>query len=317
MATDDASQVGLIARTCVLCLVVFASGMAGCGSSSEDAQSAISLADSAPAGYPVNGMNSDLIDGLLPVAPAISAALDVAIDSCMRTAGFRYFPIEPVVRTPIEIDDPEFRAMHGYGIAERRRASNAQAPELNPNQAYYESLGPSAQRAYDTALTGDGGEQTEIPLTDAKGQQTGTLLAGGCEYAAYGEVYGVPKEVIVQDISTLEAMRDGMIDRVNADSRVRDAKAKWTRCMADKGWPEAEDRWYLRDALTQQFDAEGASLNDIEATERRAAADDTSCSESSGVDQLLRRAWFSLDAEFSLKASEILDKYNGVPLAAS
>ena len=48
VATDDASQVGLIARTCVLCLVVFASGMAGCGSSSEDAQSAISLADIDP-----------------------------------------------------------------------------------------------------------------------------------------------------------------------------------------------------------------------------------------------------------------------------
>jgi len=85
--------------------------------------------------------------------------------------------------------------------------------------------------------------------------------------------------------------------------------------MSAKGWPESEDRWYLRDALVEQFDEMQTSLDDIEVIELRVAADDTLCSNASGVDLLEQRAWVTLDAEFMEVAGEILEKYSKVPVS--
>lgn len=155
-----------------------------------------------------------------------------ALRDCMAEQGFEYVPHTGDVGSvsegsglPTDLPTDEFRRRYGYGVATGFEASlnlePTPAPE-DPNQAIVAAMSDAERAAYERALHGDAG-------TDGAPR--------GCEAEAEEAAGAVP--------AVMEEFGDELADlyaRVEADTRVVEARSAWADCMEEAGYPFSDER---------------------------------------------------------------------------
>lgn len=272
---------------------------------------------------------------------------------CMDEAGFEYFP-EPFwgdrddITTPddpqremwqLREDDPEaFAQEYGYGITTvdfQAPAPEMHEPEDDPNWEYQQELSPAAQQEYQKALWGD----WEAVEPDEDGSiEVGPGELGGCHNEAQEEVYGFGDAEAEQErFADLWQAMETLQERVQADTRVADAKRDWSACMAEAGYSGMEDSWdgqervHERQSELHQWDAPpGArptvrpgetpdssmfrepdpdALEQLREFELEIAWADFTCRQEYDVEQAEQEVRFALEEEFVEDHRELLEDY--------
>ncbi|MDN4595821.1 hypothetical protein [Leifsonia virtsii] len=156
--------------------------------------------------------------------------------ACMTKEGFEYTPSD---RSAADAADDlaaqqteDWVAKNGYGLT----AADAPDTKTDPNQEYVDSLSPSEQEAYNTALhgagidTGDGG-------TAASGDGAFDPATAGCYANAQRTANGGKGEFWEDEkyAGLLEKMSK-IYETMEKKPEVVAAARKWSDCMADAGY---------------------------------------------------------------------------------
>jgi len=212
-------------------------------------------------------------------------AVESAIASCMKDAGFEYIPIDTVtlrkamqkLGTAPGLSDEEFVSQYGYGITTLPPTRDFGVGEKNA--AIFDDLDPASQTAYLRTLFGDDpGATFMLSLDDENFAST-----GGCTRKAIEQSFSA-EDLSVTYINPIDA-------QVEQDPRMVDAREKWADCMAQEGYDYARQE-NAEDDLLQRMNAitEGAdpgtltgsakdALTDLQGEERAIAQVDFACSE--------------------------------------
>jgi hypothetical protein len=159
----------------------------------------------------------------------LAAAEQDLITSCMHTAGFRYWPVVPASSRylqPLFAMPPSVQTarQHGFGSAGK----------ADPNEAYVEGLGKSAQAAYGVALGGQMSSGPQVKVTIPQGGVMGHS-AQGCQAAAESHLYGSFRSWYAA--STFVGEVQAILQSDVADSSQMTAAVKaWRRCAAARGY---------------------------------------------------------------------------------
>lgn len=220
-------------------------------------------------------------DELQESADDLETAVDTAIMTCMKDAGFDYIPLaqSSFVLTSSSVSDTqtlELARKNGYAIA-----SEAETKEDDPSKIptdYYDALTDAQRAAYDKALFGD-------PLSVDTATDSPENESIGCQEKALRAVLGDTREV-EQRYQTLVAQIDAVYETVTKDSRYSELMSDWSTCMSDKGFSyatqdEAETHFIkeVESALTEpdsQQDRDSA-LDAVKKDEIATAIADAQC----------------------------------------
>lgn len=199
-------------------------------------------------------------------------AIEAAIQGCMTEQGFEYTPSADGGDVFVaEFDDGDFAERFGYGVSTMTGGAIADfglggGISEDPNQPYVQSLSESQRGAYYEALYGASPDGTGFAgsgattftsgagVAEASGEGPSVVIGGngGCTAAANLEVYG--EEQPLSFTPDLFAQMQRISEQVAADSRVIEAWESWARCMADAGYPYADEEEIIRD-LGARFEA--------------------------------------------------------------
>jgi hypothetical protein len=145
--------------------------------------------------------------------------IEEKVQACMTALGWEYTAVAPSAAAGglAGTDDPdEFARTYGYGIS--GAGASGQSSQSDPNQTYQAALSPADSAQYFEDLYG-------------QAQQTGAAGdLGGCYGDATNALFANG------ELETLEAAYERLDEIVSADPKVIDAYAKWSACMADKGY---------------------------------------------------------------------------------
>lgn len=176
---------------------------------------------------------------------ALELQQEERIAECMAQAGFEYTPFDrSVYMSDIDrlSEEPDYRSKHGYGVvlayelfewpntdAEGNLLVSAAPSDVNPNDAYYESLSPDDMEAYSEAMYGP----TMPEMTyDEEGSLVQTNVAmedRGCTGAAYVATFGHSPF----DDADFAARYDELRDQTLGDPAVAEAVDAWVDCMRE------------------------------------------------------------------------------------
>jgi hypothetical protein len=177
------------------------------------------------------------------------------IAECMAQEGFEYIPYVPSDIGggfgPGEFEQEEYVKTYGFGVATWvLEADNFgyydEESDPNPNRAIEEAMDEFEREEYYRALWG--GEPPLIEntppeeidaMTDAERDEFynsayENWMPDGCESSAYEEAYGGGEE----DMAFWEEFGqdyEEVFMRAESDSRIVEAQAGWSSCMAEKG----------------------------------------------------------------------------------
>jgi len=185
------------------------------------------------------------LSGTAGDAAVLRLAETVLIAGCMHDAGFDY-PLDPAaVRDDLRAapatsapitswpeDDEQRAARTGLGPAaepERRRTDL---------ERYVDGLDPGRRQAFSTALHGDpaAGPSVEVTLP---GGATVRQSRAGCGSQAQRRLYG-DLDVYLHGRITADNLTPLVVARVTADRSFVAAQGLWRVCMAEHGWPVAD-----------------------------------------------------------------------------
>ncbi|GEM_PF-760606 len=199
----------------------------------------------------------DAVAGVSEDAAQASAArqqkVQQLVATCMKDAGFEYVPAatdeaeptsypwtEDVVGLPQLPDDRAEVERVGYGVddVDAAEAARLDSQELDPNDAYAETLGAAGQAEYYATLTGSDGpdDPQPDPTGGCYGRSDAAVPASDDEgRGALAEQYG-------QLFAGMGSLR---MRGLQADTRVADLNARWYGCVLDAGYdlspPEGVD----------------------------------------------------------------------------
>lgn len=256
-------------------------------------------------------------------------AIEDFIASCMQERGFEYVPESPeslesvrVVEEALALPREEFIAQYGYGISTDDTLGSGAESAADPNTEIREGLSPQAQQAYDRALWGtshgDDGHDAPDPEGGCQGRAVAHLSgSGGKELAPF------PGEATL--LSDLAAFGE----RLDRDTRVVDARERWSECMAESGYSDLDRPEDAPGAVTQrmmdQFGFAGsrlygfmegtepqnldpAALAELRKYELSLAAADHACQRSHYLDAV-EAVQRELEAEFIREHRDQLESY--------
>lgn len=211
-------------------------------------------------------------DDRLAATNAYIRAAEELVRECMAAAGFDYIATDPGFAPSFErrleleasLSDERFIEQYGYGIATLFEL-NFQGEGV---MAFVEQLlGPpptiersgAEQQAYELALGGE-----SIQGLTAEEAQEQTFNSGGfgsedgsCRQIGYDAAENPQGEIFEGLQSLLGDELDAMGDRFEADSRVRDERRAWQRCMGEAGYAY-EQTQDIRDELESKTDDIGS-----------------------------------------------------------
>jgi len=191
---------------------------------------------------------------------------DVYIASCMREAGFEFFPIAPDVGAPetqpvlrdsrVDASGYEFINQILQLEADRRVARTSQSTASDgPNNAYVDSLTPNEAEAYSLALFGESGSSLEALAENRQLQESGLVTSSpvdGCLFEGRSAVLAADSWNRVHDFANrarLDIRRIGNLAAAHPD--VVEVHEGWRRCMVEMGF-EAVDRADLISQVTEE-----------------------------------------------------------------
>jgi hypothetical protein len=155
------------------------------------------------------------------------------VGDCLADQGFEYVvhvaagQVVNVFGLPTDLPEDEFRRQYGYGIATGFEAALDHPPGApsdvveDPNAAIVATMSEAERAAYEQALYGTPGPNGE---------------PGGCE----GEAM-LATDRAARLIEELDDELDDLEARIGADARLVDAEQAWVDCMADAGYPFADE----------------------------------------------------------------------------
>jgi len=254
--------------------VVLLIGAAGCADSGAADEGALAISPSAArqaaAGIYVGTGRLDAIEQKL-------------ISTCMRAAGFDYqvLPQQQDRGVPQDYADDVARARtEGYGLAaeQARTAASIALDEADRD------VSPAQQARYREALSGPPDAETasaRSPLGDVVEAST-----QGCRAKAWTTLYGSVKNALAFSEFRLNTVR-AVLFRARADSApVQDALKDWQACMADRGYPDMEDRNSARGLAFVTYD--DVDMTQAREFELKIAEADATCDKASGYSEAAR-----------------------------
>lgn len=177
------------------------------------------------------------------------------IAKCMLKEGFTYIPVQPdtggksKMDQAYELPPDKFAEQYGYGITTLGwvQDPNGGDADNDPNREIRDNLSAQAQKAYDKALNGSGGQvvvgsdgdgggvvQKSTNSKDSKNADT------GCRGKAMDQVYGRPdKDQVGNQMEKFQSLFDdidALRKRIDSDPRLQKATKAWSDCMADKDY---------------------------------------------------------------------------------
>lgn len=184
--------------------------------------------------------------------------------ACMKTAGFDYVAVPPESQGKSKFDEAfnlppdKFAEQYGYGVSTIDWGKAGDQENNDPNAKIRKALTPSAQKAYDKALSGqfavgNGAAIAVAPSSGDKGKPQDT----GCRGKAAEEVYGKPDEKMA-DFSKFDSLFkdiEALNKRIEADQRVIDATSAWSDCLADAGHSGFKKTDEPRGSISKKLDA--------------------------------------------------------------
>lgn len=227
-------------------IAVAALALAGCGGSEEEAEAG---GDTLYERFGLPDYND----------PASQASFDDeqrvvedAIAECMSGKGFEYQPVvyDSGEATEYTVEDAVEQArVYGLGVSlsynnpefdEEMASQNEEFAD--PNAEYTESLSEAELTAFYEALDGTPEEMAEYETTevDPETGETYTVMEGagaGCRGEAQRSL-GQDDQAVYDAI---EPFQTEIGERVEADTRIVDAKEAWATCMSDKGFDYADE----------------------------------------------------------------------------
>ena len=143
--------------------------------------------------------------------------------SCMRDQGWTYFNEGSRTEDVIDVGSPDFPSKWGYGVTATYlgviEPILRTAQEVDRNAEYAASLSDDARSRYQLSLVGP-------PSTDT-GSNVGVVRTGGCEGAAYDQVYGKQPS---SDPRFLERY-SGLLAEMKSDPAFKSSEKVWAECM--------------------------------------------------------------------------------------
>ncbi|MBB5981993.1 hypothetical protein [Kribbella solani] len=167
--------------------------------------------------------------------------------ACMKNAGFEYIAVAPDSAKKGKFDDAfnlppdKFAEQYGYGISTIDWSKAGPDDSSDPNKKIRDALSPTAQKAYDKALNGDGGGPAGTVKVEVGGDGPSSKgqLDQGCRGKAAADIYGKgeDREADFKKYENLFKDIQALSQRIDADPRVVDATKAWSDCLADAGQP--------------------------------------------------------------------------------
>jgi len=210
---------------------------AACGSDTGDDIEYVSPYDDTPVAFsgPI-GERLQASNGLDAATQRWQQELQETVAVCMAEKGFEYItsaPIElPSLQAQLELDVRQWTAEFGYGIVASFE-ENIRATLAEPNSLRLSAMTESERSRFSAALSGEAIAEGRV----GAGERMPPLKDQGCAGLAVLETIG--DSAWNRSIEFEEEYNFGL-DRLTADSRVVEATALWSRCMADVGFAGME-----------------------------------------------------------------------------
>ncbi len=333
-----------MARTSSLVALVAAAALTltGCGGGGETGDGTLDYEDSPLSKY----LSEVFSGGLSPDATPEEQQqywneqqrkIEALVAKCMTEEGFEYIPNNPVVETPIPIEDtenkwrPEDRdwvEKYGYGAVNNPWQEDGNAPEpvpmptapADPNQEYLESLTEAEQQAYYEALYGK-------PIEPQPGEDDVTYdwRNQGCYGYANHEVNGENPWEQQENKAILDAIQK-FYETVQNDPAFAKLDSDWAACMTEAGFGGFAKQGEAQDSIYQlinkywenvpQTDGEmDPNLGTMKDPEYAKIADqeiplalaDLTCREKTDYRQQQLRIQFAAEEQFIADHKEELD----------
>ena len=187
------------------------------------------------------------------------------VAQCMTEQGFEYVPfVEGGITVPDgdggenrwRPEDRDWVERYGYGVVHNPYQDDPQpepSPQVDPNQAYVESLTEAEQQAYYDALNG---KPREVPEGDPGDDvPEWKWEEAGCFGLAYHEIEGTDPWQQPENQPIMAALQK-LYEEVQSGPGFAELDAEWSACLAEAGHdgfarqPDAQNSIYR---LTDQY----------------------------------------------------------------
>jgi len=277
---------------------------------------------------PLEAMFSEAYGEFDPAdANAQQNRVEQLVAECMAEEGWEYTPVDysgmdDGFGVPVEgeTDGPqwgteEFAKEMGYGIATYSISSEETAPAEplpaegdeavweDPNGTYVESLSESAREAYYEALNGPQPTEEEIN----SGEWEYDPANAGCYGKASEEVFNTGGNVWEDEkYKSLFDEMNLLYETSQNDPKITAAKAEWTACMADAGYPGLADTMAAQETIYTELNQYWESgeeppadvISALAEKERAIATADFTCTEKSDVTKVQTEAQHAAEQDF-------------------
>ena len=286
-------------------------------------------------------------------ADAEQLRIEELVAECMVGEGFEYTPVDYsgagwAVAEPVGDDGEElqwgtldFAKKYGYGQTTNPWGDGEPVEEggeqwVDPNAEYTASMTDTERMAYEAALYG---VQPDFQTDEEWENWNPSWEEQGCYGYASHEVYGDRmwggETEETNEWADLEAEMEAMYAALESDSRVTEAVADWSACMADAGYPglasiydaeemistkvqamyEDDDPYADLDENSTEEDWEAAQaemdsrLSALTGEEIETAVADFTCREEVGYDRIYQEVNIDLQEEFYNAHKDELEAY--------
>lgn len=169
----------------------------------------------------------------------LTRAQNTLIDQCMQRYGFRYTSLGgnafPNDRARLYgVSDAGEASRYGYKNPDANSGAGQQVapdPQLGPNESLFMHGEKDLDPSKPVPMNQEEAERTGQGAISVDGQK---VPAGGCRRESYLKLFAPTRDAV--DIMLPQNMVTDSYLRSGEDSRVRQVKAEWSACMAEKGY---------------------------------------------------------------------------------
>jgi hypothetical protein len=191
----------------------------------------------------------------------------VLIARCMAEAGFGYPLDRTAVREELTAPPAAPAPIATWPSDDERAAGASPAPAAAPPrrrtdlERYVEALDPVRRQAFTVALRGRPSDEAPVEVA-LPGDLTVRQSRAGCGSDAQRQLYG-DLDAYLRGQVTADNLGPIVVAEVTADPAFAAAHRRWRTCLADRGWPVADQA-----ELTERVTETGRNLSP-QARERR------------------------------------------------
>ncbi len=241
----------------------------------------------------------------------LSAAEELLLADCMKRAGFSYQPrllaaIPENRPFPYGIDDLDWAARNGYGIAAEIAASR----RPNPNRVALRAKSPAEQQRYADALQGTG--HATVSIGGPAGGTAGTN-SDGCLADARRRLYANHDGWFRSSTVADNLDSTVIVPKVVESTELRAVLRQWATCMRSAGHPDPDPQ-AARERIGRLADQ--VPLNVLRRTERAVATAEARCATQTGLVRTAERVDRELGVPARTKYRDALQEYRRLLTAA-